>query len=98
MVTIRTSRDYEDGVIGLGGGVLQTRLDVTSFEIGKVGKDFRLGNIGSEQIEHVFHTDAHPADAGPSTALRRIVGDAVGVVHRVDIAERNRTDEWLFNL
>lgn len=80
-------------MIGLRGGVLQTRLDVTGFEIGKVGEDFRFGHVGGEEIEHVFHTDAHPADAGPSAALRRIVGDAVKVVHAKHCSDMDGKDE-----
>ena len=54
---------------------------MSQVEIGKVGEDFRLGHVGGEEIEHVFHPNAHPADTGPSAALRGIAGDAVQVVH-----------------
>ena len=68
-------------MIGLRGGVLQASLDVSGFKVGIVGEDFGLRHVGSEQIEHVFDANAHPPDARPSAALRRVVSDPVKVIH-----------------
>ena len=67
-------------MIGFGGGVFQAGGDVVWFQVRVVFEDFGLWHFGGQQIEHVLHADAHPADAGTATALVRIEGDAI--IHR----------------
>lgn len=42
-------RGDQDGVVGLGGGVLQARPDVVRRQVGVVLKDLGFGCAGGEQ-------------------------------------------------
>lgn len=60
-------------------------LNVFSFEIREIGEDFRLGEAGGQEVEDIFDTDAHAADARPAAALRGIECDPA---HSPDMAHR----------
>ena len=68
-------------MIELGSRVLQTRLDVIRLKVGEVREDLLLWDAGRDEVENVFHTNAHPPDAGPASALVRVEGDAFHVIH-----------------
>ncbi len=74
----------EDGMIGFGSGVFQTGSDVVGFQIRIVFEDFSFGHSGGQQIKHVLHADAHPADAGTASTLVRVEGDAFIHAGRID--------------
>jgi hypothetical protein len=69
------------GVIVLAGGEFQHRRDVFVFEVRVVGQNLFPRRPGSEQIQHVFHADAEPANAGAATANVRIHRDSVDRAH-----------------
>ncbi len=58
-------------------GEAQAGSDVVGLEIRKLLQHLFTGKAACEQIQHVGYTDAHPADAGPATALLRIDGDSL---------------------
>ena len=71
------SAGEEHRVVGLRGRVVETGEDVRRLQIGEVLENFGLRNASGKEIEHVFDANAHTADAGTSTALTRIEGNAV---------------------
>src|SRR5204863_9418278 len=75
-------RAPEDGVVALPRGELEHGGDVIGFEIGIVGEN--LGSIrpGRQEIQHIFHTNAHATDGRPAAADMRVDGNAVDLGHR----------------
>ncbi len=71
------SAGEEHRVIGLVGGVGEASLDVGGLEVGKILKDFGMGDAGGKKVEHVLDADAHSANARAASALGGIEGDAV---------------------
>ena len=64
-------------MVGLRGRIVKAGEDVRGLQRGEVLKDLGLRNARGKQIEHVFDANAHAANAGTSTALTRIEGNAV---------------------
>ena len=48
--------------------------------------EFFFGNTGSQQIQHIYHADAHTADARSATALFWVESDPIHVIHRFSLA------------
>ncbi len=62
----------EHGMATFYRRVFQARSDVVRFQIRNILKNFRLRNAGSQQFQHILHTDAQTSDA---RAPPRIVWD-----------------------
>jgi hypothetical protein len=65
-------------MIDLPGCIGQGSFAILSVEIGAVGLDLLAGLTCGIEMKDVLHSDPQAADAGPATALIRVVGDAVG--------------------
>jgi hypothetical protein len=77
---------HQHRMIELGGGVFDARLDVARLKVGVIRENFRFGDTGRHEIEHVLHADAHPPNARPTAALVRVERDALRVVHPTCLA------------
>lgn len=53
-------------------------MKILGFKVGHLVKDLRRRQSGCEEIEHVAHANAHPADAGSAAALLGMDGDSIG--------------------
>ena len=68
-------------------GERKARPDVFTGQIGKVPEQIVLGHAGREIIENVGHRHAQATDAGLSSALSRLDGDAVSVRHCLSLRD-----------
>jgi hypothetical protein len=64
-------------------GEAETRGDIGRLEIWQLGDDLLRRQAGGEEFEDVDDADAHPANAGASSALLRIDGDAIHQLDRI---------------
>ena len=67
----------EDGVVVLGGGVLEAGGDILGLKVGEVAEDFLFGDARGEHLEHILDADPHAADARAAAALSGLDGNAV---------------------
>jgi hypothetical protein len=58
---------------------LETSHDIPGFKIGIVFEDFLFRDPGGKEVKHVHDTDAHPPDAGATTALLWVESDSIQV-------------------
>jgi len=97
---------HEHGIIKLGGGVFQTRLDIVRFKVGVISKDICFRHSRCDEIQHILYPDAYAPDARPSAALAGVKRDALLVIHvgnvgaerhflKVDIQSRQSPLLWL---
>jgi len=75
------SRNAQDGMIALAGGIFERRRNVSGLEKWIVLEDFFAARPGGQQIENVLHANTQPANARPSSTLGRIGGYAVHLAH-----------------
>ena len=61
--------------------VAQAGEDIVFRQIGKVSEDFLVAHTRSKVRQHVVDRDAHASDTGLPTALARLDGDDVLIVH-----------------
>lgn len=64
-------------------GEAETGGDIGGLKVRQLRDDLLRREPGCEEIEDIHHADAHPADAGASTALLRIDGNAIHQLDRV---------------
>ncbi len=55
---------------------MQGGLQVGGFEVGHFGQNLLGVEAGGEELEYIYHADAHAENAGPAAALARVGGDA----------------------
>lgn len=67
----------EHRMIHLGGGILQTSVDIIILQIRKIFEYFLSWDVRGEEIEDIPHPDPHSSDAGSATALIGIEGDSL---------------------
>jgi hypothetical protein len=60
---------------------LETSHDIPGFKIGIVFEDFLFRDPGGKEVKHVHDTDAHPPDAGATTALLWVESDSIHGTH-----------------
>ena len=77
----------KNDVIALGGGVLQTSVNVLGFQVREVLQNLCLRHPGGQHFKHILHANAHPANARSSAALIGVNRDALKVVHAFILAE-----------
>ncbi len=64
-------------MVGLAGRVLNRGQDVVAFQKGIVPQNFLEGSTGTEQSQHVGHTESFAANTRATAALAWLDGDAL---------------------
>jgi len=62
-------------------GVFERGSDVFRLELRKIVEDLLFAHPAGEHFKDVFHTDAKPANTWLSSALTRIEGDSLVMLH-----------------
>ncbi len=62
-------------MVALPRRVFERGDDVAFLKQRIIGEDFRAIGAGGQQVQHVLHADAQPAQAGTAAALAGIDGD-----------------------
>jgi hypothetical protein len=75
-LSTKNSRGLQDHVIRLSSGILDCGEDVLTLQERVVLEDLLEGRTGAQQLQDVGDADALSTDAGSSTALARLDGDA----------------------
>jgi hypothetical protein len=65
----------------LGRGVLKTGKNVFRLKIRIIPKNFLFGRSIGKQLENIYDPNAHASNTGTASALLRIHGDSVPIVH-----------------
>jgi len=80
----RSSRG-ENGVIQAAACILKTCGNVRVFKVWQFLNNLVRGEPGSQKIQHVRDTNAHPSYTWPPSALIWIHGNSVGNFHNSSI-------------
>jgi len=67
----------QPGDFGAQGSEQQAGPNVFGLQVGEIGQNLRGAHAIREHFEDVRYPDTHPADAGASTTLSGVAGDAV---------------------